>query len=256
MGYNKITLKEGLNLLGAQFVPVGQQNKTLVLSDLTNMTDQPSYERGKSQTQLRFWNGGGYDTYGWSGAFSVENEDDAQEMVDDGDLENITDLDYKWLSGFDIADDIPAATTEGFWLYAKEAGTITISGEVPSTNAQITVQLAAGLNMVAVPWPVNCKLKNINVPNQPSYERGKSQTQLRFWNGGGYDTYGWSGAFSVENEDDAQEMVDDGDLENITDLDYKWLSGFEDASDEVVPLGQGFWIYAKEEGSVIFTFEK
>ena len=129
VGYNKITLKEGLNLLGAQFVPVGQQNKTLVLSDLTNMTDQPSYERGKSQTQLRFWNGGGYDTYGWSGAFSVENEDDAQEMVDDGDLENITDLDYKWLSGFEDASDEEVPLVQGFWIYAKEEGSVIFTFE-------------------------------------------------------------------------------------------------------------------------------
>jgi hypothetical protein len=119
----------------------------------------------------------------------------------------------------------------------------------------VTVDLIPGLNMLSFPWPTDCKLKNISVSGQPGFSGVSAQTEIRYWTGTGYEYYGWSGAFSTENQRVAQRMVQQGTIQNITDLDYKWLSGYTDASDSVIPFGHGFWIYAKNSGSVTFTFE-
>ena len=71
VGYNKVTLNQGYNMLAVQFAKVGgaaQSIQEVFTGNLPDMgfdsaTDEPIWN-AKFQT----WNGGGFDTYYWTGS--------------------------------------------------------------------------------------------------------------------------------------------------------------------------------------------
>ena len=141
---------------------------------------------------------------------------------------------------------------EGFWLYAKNGGTLTISGQVLDTDTE-TRNLVAGLNMVASPWPMNVPLTKISVTGQPSFnESGDAQTTLRVWTGGGYTYYAWAGDLTGENPDMAEEIADELGVDPAT-LNNHWLNGDYEIADDEIEIGTSFWIYAKNSGTITFS---
>ena len=252
VGYNKIELKAGLNMLSSQFVVVGSEKTPLDLTDATNLTGQPSFnESGDAQTTLRFWTGGGYTYYGWAGNLTGENPDMAEEIADELGVDPAT-LDNHWLDGDYAVVDDPMESGEGFWLYAKNGGTLTISGQVLDTDTE-TRDLVAGLNMVASPWPMNVSLTKISVTGQPSFnESGDAQTTLRVWTGGGYTYYAWAGNLTGENPDMAEEIADELGVDPAT-LNNHWLNGDYEIADDEIEIGTSFWIYAKNSGTITFS---
>ena len=114
VGYNKITLTEGYNLVGAQFVQVGGDNRDLSTSFVLDETFAGYDSKYKFKTRLQVWNGIGYDTYGWAGDSGTEVDDDPS-------------LDYTWTDlGAEAVDDkIPIGAA--VWIIAEKAGTITFT---------------------------------------------------------------------------------------------------------------------------------
>ena len=252
VGYNKIQLNAGLNMLSSQFVVVGSDNIPLDLTDATNLTGQPSFnDSGDAQTTLRFWTGGGYTYYGWAGNLTGENPDMAEEIADELGVDPAT-LNNHWLDGDYAVVDDPMENGEGFWLYAKTGGTLTIAGQVLDTDTE-TRDLVAGLNMVASPWPMNVSLTKISVTGQPSFnESGDAQTTLRVWTGGGYTYYAWAGNLTGENPDMAEEIADELGVDPTT-LNNHWLNGDYEIADDEIEIGTSFWIYAKNSGTITFS---
>lgn len=255
VGYNKVTLNEGLNLLSAQFVPVGADG-SLSLEDITSLTGEASFDEDfAAQTTLRFFTGSGYEYYGWSGNLTTENPDLAEALADEQELDDASVLNNKWLdSSYEIASD-PVDIGSGFWLYAKTAsGVFTVSGEVPGDDP-VTANLVAGLNLVSYPWPMACDLSKITVSGQPSYDEDFSpQTTIRVFTGSGYEYYGWSGNLTAENPDLAEALAEEQELADASVLNNKWLDSSYEIVKTPIEIGKGFWIYAANAGKV--TYEK
>ena len=245
VGYTKVSLEAGLNLIGSQFLLVGGQTPNI--NELTTSLDgQSGYDDStySPTTELRVWTGNGYDTYGWTGDLLKDSPELAGEM-------GVTDdsIDNQWLDMDYAVTEDPLANGQGFWIKAGSAGSVTLAGEVPSGDS-ITINLVAGLNLVAYPWPMNVDLAKIQVTGQKGYDNDSYNptTEIRVWAGNGYDTYGWTGSLLTDSPDLASEM-------GVTDdsLDNKWLNMDYEVPDEPINLGTGFWIKAQNAGTVTFS---
>ncbi len=129
MGYTKLNLAAGLNLVGIQFVDVGQSDAAV--TSVAKLTGQATYnEDMDAQTLLKKWNGSGYDSYEWTGALSQDNPDFAAGMEEEGGLTGATTgaYDNKWFYAYEPTSDtdtIPAGV--GFWIKASDSGKITFT---------------------------------------------------------------------------------------------------------------------------------
>ena len=216
-------------MIGVQFAKVGGANLDLMtvgaLDDgMTGYDDDGVYA-----TEMRVWTGNGYTTYGWSGTSGTDVDDDPT-------------LDNKWLDRDNEEIDDPAETGMGFWIVAEKAGTMTISGEVPSEQS-VTVQLSAGFNMVANPYPGKTPITTFGTLDS-SYagydDDGVYATEMRVWTGNGYTTYGWSGTSGTEVDEDST-------------LDNKWLDRDNEEVDGTIDFGTAVWIYAEKAGTITFS---
>ncbi len=121
MGYTKVQLRQGLNLIGAQFQTTTSADQSI--GDLVTVSGQGSYDEDDNPTtEIRTWVGNGYVTYGWTGSFLESCPDLAAALdVDDHSYDNT------WLDeDFGIASDT-IAVGEGFWIKAGAAGTVVFS---------------------------------------------------------------------------------------------------------------------------------
>ena len=149
----------------------------------------------------------------------------------------------------------PISVGTGFWIWASDtvAKAVTFAGEVPSTNNNVTISLAPGLNLVSYPWPVSAPLASIKLTGQATYnEDGDPQTELRVWNGAGYAKYEWTGDLSKDNPDVAAAFAED--LPGADTGAYDNVFFYEnEPTDTSIPIGTGFWIWASGSGSIVFS---
>ena len=116
IGYTRVAVNSGLNLLGSQFVEVGTDaaagiNDIVIASaDLPGM-DLDSFE---FQTFLMTWTGAGYTSYYLIGAGQGELLGDAS-------------LDGKWVDGSYQLVDVTIPAGSGFWVQTTGAGTVTFA---------------------------------------------------------------------------------------------------------------------------------
>ena len=230
MGYEKINLNAGYNMIGVQFTQIGGDALALPEVGILDSTMAGFDEDGVYDTEMRVWNGVGYDYYGWSGT-------SAGEYMDDESLNN------KWLN-LDFEEEVDAARNagSGFWIKAGSSGNITISGQVPEAET-VETPLTSGYNLVANPYPANVAISDFGTLDGSFSgfdEDGNYAVEMRVWNGIGYDYYGWSGT-------SAGKYMDDESLNN------KWLNlDFESVSDPI-PYGHGVWIKTSQSGTITFT---
>ena len=219
VGYNKLTLQAGYNLLGNNWNLVGGEdgNVTDVLDakDLSGLDSQ-----GNFTSQIQIWEGDGYAFYGWAG------------YVGDATY------DYKWLNQSTLEPvDLPAPKGTAFWIKAGAAADVTFSGEV-ATNETYTIQVSAGYNLLANPFPETISIQQIQSENLSGLDaQGNFTSQLQLWEGDGYAFYGWAGYT--------------GDPA----YDYKWLnmSTLEPATGVNIDIGTGFWIKTGSNANIDFT---
>jgi hypothetical protein len=149
---------------------------------------------------------------------------------------------------YNTAEDTDDVHSVGgaFWIRAENAGTITTSGEVPS-EATITINLRAGLNMVANPYPVEVPVKNFGVlsSNLRGYQDDNYNfiNMMQYWNGTRYVDYGWAGTGP---------STVDGDEYAYQDNTWMNYNTAED-TDDVIPIGGAVWIRAEAAGTITFT---
>ena len=233
VGYQKVSLDAGYNMIGMQFVEVGSADAKALSTAATLDSSMAGFdEDGNYATELKVWKNGNYTTYGWSGDSGTEY------------LEDET-LDSKWLN-LDYEEDPEASldAPDAVWIKAATAGTVTVCGQVPAENS-VTVPLAVGYNMVANPYPKTVKVADFGVlsANMAGFdEDGNYATELKVWKNGNYTTYGWSGTSGTEYLEDPS-------------LDNKWLNLDYEETDDTVDFGHGVWIKAASAGSITFTAE-
>ena len=231
VGYTKVTVNSGLNLLGSSFVQVGT-GEALDINDAIKVSGLP----GLNETMERFlttvlaWTGTSYDTYG----FITEEEAIANEWPE---------ASNKWLLGdfTDIAA-VPVPAGDGFWVQTTGTGTITLVGQVPAA-ATTDVTINPGLNLISCPYAKEINIQDVKVNGLPGLNETMDRfvTTILLWTGTSYDTYG----YLTEEEAVANEWSEAAD---------KWLLGdMTDIADVTIPAGAGFWIQTTGTGSVTFT---
>ena len=229
VGYNKMTLTSGFNLVGSQFVKVGGS-----VQDIQDFTASGNTMPGLDadsmfQTELLVWNGQGYDTYGWLDA-------------DDGTNNEVPEWNNSWLL-YDMSAlaELEMNPGQGYWIKSESAGDVTFAGEVPS-EATITTEVVAGFNLLSNPFPEAIPIQNVTSADLPGLDADSMfQTELLVWNGQGYDTYGWLDA-------------DDGTNNEVPEWNNSWLLYDMSAqADVTIGIGKGFWIKPSQAASVTFT---
>ena len=228
VGYSKVAIQSGFNLIGSQYVSIGS-NTDFDVNELMTSQDLPGLDASFAfQTVLKVWNGGGYYTYGYcADGQGTENGEPS--------------WDGKWLlndmSGL-ASDTIRVG--EGFWIKSDSPATITISGQV-ATNASYSANVSAGFNLLSNPYPAPLDINTMTSDNLPGLDADFAfQTILKVWNGGGYYTYGYCA--------DGQ-----GTENGAPAWDGKWLlNDMSDLADVTIPSGNGFWVKTSAPATITF----
>ncbi len=232
VGYTKVNLDAGYNMIGVQFVQVGGQawNASVVAELDGSMAGFNS--DGDYVTEMKIWQNGTYTTYGWAGTSPSTYE-----------LDGAADLDNKWLN-LDYEEEVnPLAGGAAFWVKAGTSGTLTILGEVP--NGEVTIPLSAGYNMVANPLPATvlaADFGKLSANMEGFNSDGDYVTEMKVWENGTYTTYGWAGTSPSTYE-----------LDGAADLDNKWLNLDYEVTEGTVEVGHAVWIKAGSAGSITFN---
>ncbi len=229
VGYQKVTLDTGYNMIGVQFTEVGADAAAKELSTVGTLAANMAGfdEDGNYGTLMMVWRNGDYTTYGWSGTSGTEYLEDSS-------------LDNKWLNRDYEEEEDFLAETDAVWIKAGSAGSVTISGQVP--DGDVTVPLSVGYNMVACPLPMTVSVSTFGTlsAGMPGFdEDGNYDTLLMVWKDGDYTTYGWSGTSGTEYLEDSS-------------LDNKWLNRDYEETDDTIDWGHGVWIKAGTAGSITF----
>jgi len=247
VGYHKINLVQGLNMVAPQFVNVGANSLTRGIStigDLKNPSGgaMAGYDEDYAYaTDLLVWDSAAqdYTYYGWAGT-SPEEIDDMPE------------LNNTWLDQGTEETDDTIDVGQGFWIKTTSAGTLTISGEVPSGNnipsGGLVVNLVSGLNMVANPYPMEVPVSTFGMITDSNdgamdgYDEDYSYAvDLIVWDPArqDYSYYGWAGT--------SPEEIDD-----MAELNNTWLDqGTEETSDKIAQ-GAAVWIKTTKAGKITF----
>ena len=237
VGYQKLTIQPGLNLIGTGFLEVGTKTE-YALKDLFHGTDVASAKAGGDMlegdliqlfdaaankkgyfTQYYFYTSGGVDGPDYDDKwYDVTNEEEPTEEA--------------------------IIATDGFWYNYRgtSAITLTTAGEVSPDNVEITIQ--PGLNLITYPFPADFDFTSLDwvaagataggdmiegdliqlfdaAPDKKGYF-----TQYYFYTSGGVDG---------------------------PDYDNKWydVTNEEEPTTAKIPAASGFWYNHK--GSTAFT---
>ena len=228
VGYTKIQLNEGYNMVGVQFSDIGGAEKSLTNVFKLDETFAGYNDDYKFFTKMRIWNGNGYDLYGWAGTAGTDVDDDAS-------LDNTwTDIEAEPVEG----EFMPVAS--GAWIIAEKEGVLTSCGEVVLKD--ITINLEEGYNIVCNPFPCEVSITNFGVLDETfaGYDDDyKFSTKMRIWNGNGYDLYGWAGTSGTDVDDDPS-------------LDNTWTDIEAEPVEGTIKAGEAVWIIAEKAGSITF----
>ena len=217
VGYTKLTLQPGLNMIGNQFLGVGTtgfQNINKMFVESSQIT--PGYDDGEADSILR-WTGNGYGEI-----YYYDEFDSAWESVDE--------------------PGVVASTTvnpgEGVWYkcLSDEPITTMLAGEVP-TNLTYTVEIQTGLNFVANPFPsaICPNSENFTVEGVVAgMDDGEADSILK-WTGSGYGEI-----YYFDDMDTAWESVDEPGVV---------------INSNIIDPAKGFW-YKHQGSGAVLTFKR
>ena len=238
VGYSKLDLANGFTMVGVPFQQVGTENTASVQN-------------------IKASGLAGFDWVAFDGGDTLLIWDPSQQMyptelVYSGDTQTAEMVDMGVPAGvwFDMATFAPAdmelANGSAVWIVGSTAtGTVTLSGEVPTNAAP--VQLVAGFNMVANPYPKAAAINDV-----------VSCSGLV-----GFDWVAFDGGGTLLIWDPAQQMyptelVWSGDTQTAEMVDMGVPAGvwFDMATfapaDTEIPVGGAFWIVTANGGTLTF----
>ena len=159
VGYNKVDLNRGYNMLAVQFNEVGGGAQSIQDIFTGNLPDMAVDGEGFPiwNAKIQTWNGAGYDIYYWTGSVGGE-------LFDDSSYNNV------WVAGEYGEDGVAHASTpigDGVFLWTSSTGvTVLQAGEV-ATNATKTVSISPGYNLICNPFPEAINIQNVSISNLP-----------------------------------------------------------------------------------------
>ena len=237
VGYNKITLQPGLNLIGTGFAKVGGSN--YALKDLFQGTDVALATAGSGADngdliQLFDPAVGGYATQ----YFFYTSNGEYGETYDD-----------KWY--LTTADEEPTDDTidarNGFWYNYRGSSAIqlTTAGEVSTNDVVVTIQ--PGLNLITYPFPADFDFTKLD-----------------------WKTAGATAGSGADNGDLIQVFDPDPSVKGYATqyffytsngeygetYDDKWYltTADEEPTTAKIPAGKGFWYNHRGSSSFTITF--
>ena len=239
VGYHKINLVKGFNMIAPQFVDVGATTLTRDISTIGVLDDSMAgYDTDYAYaTDLMMWDSSKQDYvyYGWAG-------------TSPGDIDDMAELNNTWLDQLTEETTDTVDVGQGFWVKAGTAGTMTISGEVPSENnipaGGLVVNLVQGFNMVANPYPMAVPVSTFGQLDaaMSGYDTDYVYaTDLMMWDSSKQDYvyYGWAG-------------TSPGDIDDMAELNNTWLDQLTEETSDTIPAGACVWIKAEKAGTITF----
>ena len=222
VGYQKLALSDGLNLVAAPFVAVGGSNP-----DINETMTSDSLKTG---TVAQFWNAGSYNTiyyYDVDSEGGVYTDDSYEDCLGPGwgDIDQVV-----------VAQNMNGG--EGFWIQSYGAATNVFSGEV-STN-MVSLTLSDGLNLVGNPFPAGISIQNVKSSSL------KTGTVAQFWNGSSYATVYYY------DEDSEGGVYTDDSYEDC--LGPGWGDIDQISVNHNVKSAEGFWIQSYGSASATIEF--
>ena len=232
VGYTKVSLQKGYNMIGVQFVDIGGTAKDLATVATLDSSMAGSDDEGNFDTIMMVFKNGGYlEDFGWMGTAGTD--------YFDGEIPDNEWLNIRLEETADILDK-----GDAFWVKAGSAGTLTILGQVPSGT--ITIPLSTGYNMVANPFPKNVKVSEfgqLSANMAGCDDEGNFATIMMVFKNGSYlEDFGWMGTAGTD--------YFEGELP-----DNKWVNMRLEETEDEVEVGHAVWIKAGSSGSITFTLD-
>ncbi len=225
VGYTKVDLKEGYNMLASQFVNLGDE-ASFDINDVIIEGGFVGYdtETFEFNSKILLWSGTGYTTYGWVG----EGQGWAGGPADNS-----------WVDLGWGTPEVSMPVGDGYWIQTTKATSVTFAGQVAVTN-EFNTPISIGYNMIANPFPQPILVQDIKSTDFEGYDSVTFEfnTQILLWSGTGYTTYGWVG---------------EGQGWSGGPADNSWVDlGWNPAAVEIA-VGEGFWIQAAAPTTITFT---
>jgi hypothetical protein len=169
VGFANVNLAQGLNIVGAPFVTVGDTETTL--GDLFDVADMTAGTTTGDSDSVLVYTGSGYDTY-FLYAFAGPGFNETA-----------------WVNTSYVEVDVALAPGEAVWLNRfAAAADVTFKGEVVSA-ASTDISLSTGLNMVSYPYSISASLNDFDISNATSGTTTGDADSVLVYTGSGYDTY-------------------------------------------------------------------
>ena len=224
VGYTKVNVVSGLNMISGAFVAVGGENADINASVVSS--DLPA------ATMAKFWDA---TTKSYSTLIYYPDPDDG--IYEDDSYEN--NLGAGWGDSDAIVVDKEMVPGTGFWVQSPSAATITLCGEV-STNS-VDVSLVAGLNFVGNPFPGQIDISAITSSDLPA------ATMAKFWDA---TSKTYSTLIYYPDPDDG--IYEDDSYEN--NLGAGWGDSDAIAVDFPLDAGTGFWIQSPSAATITISY--
>ena len=236
MGYNKITLYPGMNMIGGLFQGVGTGAALSLNGQFADDAEIATGGGGADEADtILMFNAGtqGYDTTYY---FYYDEEEDEE-------------YNNKWYNTSDDSEpteDVVAGGAGG-WYRNRSSSPIklTMAGEVPTT-ATYEVTLHPGMNFVANPYPAAITLNGstFTVTGVTGGGGADEADSILMFNAGtqGYDTTYY---FYYDEEEDEE-------------YNNKWYNTSDDSepTEDTIAGGSGFWYRYRGTGTATLTFTK
>lgn len=226
VGYQKLNLVNGLNLVSAPFVAVGSGD--IDINDSLSSADM------KTGTTASFWD----STLKKYTYVFYYDENSEGGVYTDGSYEEC--LGPGWGDIDQIAIDYPLVQGEGFWVQSEGASVNVFAGEV-STNA-VNVSLISGLNLVGNPFPAPLPIQKITGAGL------KTGTTANIWNP---TTKKYSYVFYYDENSEGG-VYTDGSYEEC--LGPGWGDIDQVSVDTEIDSLAGFWIQSETATNITIEY--
>ena len=226
VGYTKVSVTQGLNLLAAPFAAVG--GETADINDLATSSDLPD------GSVVRFWDAvtRSYSTAVWyseNADGGVYTDDSYEECLGAG-----------WGDDNQIIQYIDMPINAGYWLQTAGSATVTLAGEVDTSEQ--TASLVQGLNLLGNPYPCEIPISSVVGTSLPD------GSIAQFWNATSR-TY-TSAVWYSENADGG--VYTDDSYEDC--LGAGWGDDNQIVVNETIGAGEGFWVQTSASSTITFVF--
>ena len=230
VGYQKLTLQAGYNLIANGFRVVGSDTAPALQDMFSDAASNATGTLGQDTADnILVWTGTGYTTYWFYDATGTDDED--------------PDYDKKWYDTIDESTPSSAGidAADGAWYIGRNATTLTIAGEV--SKSAVSVDLQNGYNLIANPFPAALTLNDPSIDWSSMGVTGTlgqdTADNILVWTGTGYTTYWFYDATGTDDAD--------------PDYDKKWYDTIDEStpSSASIPAGVGVWFIHRGAATTI-----